>query len=241
MIDDMRVLALIPARGGSKGIKGKNIIDLMGKPLISYSIIAGLESKYIDRVVVSTDSENIAKVAREYGADVPFMRPDYLASDTAKSIDAVIHAINWLKNNSEEYDILVLLQPTQPLREAIDIDNALECFIKNGKESLVSVKKVAEHPVLMRTIGAEGKLEKLLHINSTIRRQDMEDYYVVDGSIYINLVSELNTDTSLNDNVVPYIMDSNKSVDIDEMMDLIIAEGMMKYNSQEYANDIGKQ
>lgn len=228
MIGDKRVLALIPARGGSKGIKGKNIVDLCGKPLISYSVLAGLESRYIDRVMVTTDSEGIAKVSRQFGADVPFLRPEYLASDTAKTIDAVLHAIEWLHSRGEAYDILVLLQPTQPLRTAGDIDRALEAYIGHGMQDLVSVKKVDEHPVLMRSINCQGKLEPLLGLNSTIRRQDMPDYYIVDGSIYINDINRLNPQTSFNDNPIPFLMDADRSVDIDEWRDLELAEFILE-------------
>ena len=147
-----KVLAIIPARSGSKGIKDKNIINLNGKPLIAYSIEAGLKSKYIDKVVVTTDGEEIAKVARAYGAEVPFMRPDYLSSDTAKTIDAVMHCIEEMKRLGEEYDYIVLLQPTQPLRQSWHIDEAIELILEKDEEALVSVSKVKDHPILMRTI-----------------------------------------------------------------------------------------
>ncbi len=220
MIEDKRVLALIPARGGSKGIKGKNIIDLCGKPLIAYSILAGKASRYVDSVVVTTDSEEIGDIAREYGAELPFMRPAGLASDTAKTIDVVLHAVKWLEEHGRRYDIVVLLQPTQPLRTAGDIDGALEKYMENGMKALISVSETEESPVLMRTISPEGSLEKLLPINATLRRQEMPTYYIIDGSIYINSVSELNTDTNFGDNPIPYIMPKERSVDIDEYKDL---------------------
>lgn len=228
MIGGKRVLALIPARGGSKGIPGKNVIDLCGKPLIFYSIKAGRESHYIDDVVVTTDSEEIAEVSKTFGAEVPFLRPDSLASDKAKTIAAVLHAICYLKKQKREYDILVLLQPTQPLRRAEDIDRALETYINHGMQDLVSVKKVEEHPALMRTIARQGKLEKILKQDSCIRRQDMPIYYLVDGSIYINDVKRLNSETGFNENAIPFIMDSDRSIDIDEWRDLELAELMLK-------------
>lgn len=220
MIEGRRVLALIPARGGSKGIKDKNIIDLCGMPLIAYSIRAGIESGYIDSVVVTTDSERIAGVAREYGAEVPFLRPDELASDTSKSIDAVLHAVRWLKEHGESFDILVLLQPTQPLRTAKDIDGALEKYMEEGMQPLISLTEAEESPVLMRTVNTEGRLEKVLNMDCSLRRQDMSRYYIIDGSIYINSVKELNEDTNFGDNAVPYIMPKERSVDIDEYKDL---------------------
>ena len=224
MINNKKVLALIPARGGSKGIKNKNIYPLCGKPLIAYSIESAKNSKYIDDVVVSTDSIKIAEVAKEFGASVPFLRPAELASDTAKSIDAIIHAIQWLEEHGEKFDIFVLLQPTSPLRTSEDIDGALEKFIANGEKSLVAVSLVSDNPILMRTINQDGTMERLLDLQSTVRRQDMKKYYRVNGSIYINNISEINAYTSLNDNVIPYIVKPENAVDIDEKKDLVLAE-----------------
>lgn len=224
MIEGLKVLALIPARGGSKGIKNKNIINLCGKPLISYTIDTAKSSKYIDDIIVSTDNEKIAKVSRRYGAEVPFMRPDVLAQDKSKTIDAVIHALETLKSINRCYDILVLLQPTQPLRTTEDIDNALEHFIKNNKESLVSVSEVNDHPILIRSIDENNRLVPILTQNSTIRRQDMPKYYRVDGCIYINKIDEINNNTSFNDNICPFIIDKSHAVDIDEISDLILAK-----------------
>lgn len=224
MINNKKVLALIPARGGSKGIKDKNIYPLHGKPLIAYSIECAKNSKYIDNVVVSTDSTKIAEVAEKYGASAPFLRPAELASDTAKSIDAIIHAIRWLEEHGEKFDIFVLLQPTSPLRTAEDIDGALEKFVANGEKSLVAVSLVADNPILMRTINPDGTMEKMLDLQSTVRRQDMKNYYRVNGSIYINKISEINANTSLNDNVIPYIVKPENAVDIDEKKDLVLAE-----------------
>lgn len=229
MINNKKILAIIPARAGSKGIKDKNIIDLNGKPLIAYSIEAGLSSKYIDKVVVTTDGEQIADVARKYGADVPFLRPNNLASDTSKTIDAVIHCIEELNKYNEEYDYMVLLQPTQPLRQSWHIDEAIELILEKDEDALVSVSKVNDHPILMRTIDENGHTKNLLQECSTKRRQDFPNYYKVNGAIYINKINEnLNSNTSLNDNELAYIMDSKYDVDIDELLDLHIAELVMK-------------
>lgn len=224
MIENMKVLALIPARAGSKGIKRKNMIELCGRPLISYSIQAGLGSRYVDEVVVTTDSEEIADIAKSLGAQAPFLRPKELASDKARTIDAVLHAVEQLELRGKHYDILVLLQPTQPLRLAEDIDGALERFMEGGMEALASVKKVEEHPVLMRTIDGQGTLKGLLPLGSTMRRQEMPAYYLVDGSIYINKVAQLRENTSFNDNPRPYLIPRERSVDIDEPRDLKLAE-----------------
>lgn len=225
MINNMRILAIVPARGGSKGIKDKNIKEIEGRPLIEYTIEAAKRCEYIDEIVVSTDSEKIAKVAKKAGAKVPFLRPDELASDTARTIDVVLFTIEQLKLIGQEYDIVVLLQPTSPLRDEDDICGAIEKYVSCNMKSLVSVSEVSESPILMRQIVDETHMEKLLNINSTIRRQDMAKYYMVNGSIYINKIEELNSDTSLNDNVIPYVMDRSHAVDIDDYVDIEV----MKY------------
>ncbi|MCR5420660.1 MAG: acylneuraminate cytidylyltransferase family protein [Lachnospiraceae bacterium] len=223
MYNNKRILGLIPARGGSKGIPHKNIIDLCGKPLISYSIEAGLKSKYIDSVIVSTDDKEIAAISRSYGAEVPFMRPEELAADTSKTIDAILHAVNSLKSMGREYDTLVLLQPTQPLRTFEDIDNALNKYMENKCIPLVSVSPVNDNPLLIRSI-QNDRLIPLLNASSTCRRQDMPEYYRVNGCIYINEISEINENTSFNDNPLPFTMTREHSVDIDELSDLALAK-----------------
>lgn len=229
MYKEKKVLSIIPARGGSKGIPRKNIIDLCGRPLISYTIDAGKNSKYIDYVMVSTDDEEIAQVARANGAEVPFMRPEELASDTAKTIDVILHVIKCLREIGQDFDILVLLQPTEPLRTCDDIDTAIETYFENGCEALASVSEVDDHPILVRSI-QNKRLKPLLNISSTVRRQDMPKYYRVNGCIYINAISEINEKTSFNDNPIPYIMEKNHSVDIDELSDLALAEYYIKSN-----------
>ncbi|MBP1763030.1 MAG: acylneuraminate cytidylyltransferase [Firmicutes bacterium] len=224
MIENKRILALVPARGNSKGIKDKNIKLLAGLPLIAHTIRSALNSKYVDSVVVTTDSEKIAAVSSQYGARVPFMRPDYLALDTSKTVDAVLHAIEELDRRNEQYDILLLLQPTQPLRTTAEIDEAIESFIKNNYASLVSICEVEEHPILLRTIDNRMQVAPLLKLNSTVRRQDMPKYYKVNGAIYINYIADLDSNTSFNDNQFGYIMDRLHSIDIDEPIDLKIAE-----------------
>ena len=233
MYNGLKILALIPARGGSKGIKNKNIIDLCGKPLIQYTIDAAKGSKYIDDVVVSTDSEAIADVARKCGAEIPFLRPVELATDTSKSIDVVVHAVDFLKKQGREYDCVLFLQPTQPLRTVEDIDLAVDTFYSNGRKSLVSVCEVENHPILMRTIN-KGILEHLMNCGSDCRRQDMSDYYCVNGCIYINPIEDINRNLSQNDNIIPFIMPVDHSVDIDEEIDLKKAEFYLSLQKKKY-------
>lgn len=221
MYKGKRILGLIPARGGSKGIPSKNIIEIYGKPLIQYSIECAKGSKYLDRTIISTDDEKIKEVALKFGGDVPFMRPEELALDTSKTIDAVVHAINWLKEHGEEYDYLVLLQNTVPLRKSWHIDEAIEKLFESNEKSLVSVTEVDENPVLMRTINEDGTVHNLLHMNSTMRRQDFPKFYRVDGAIYIQkLDEEFGLNTSLNDGILAYKIEERYSVDIDTYLDI---------------------
>lgn len=223
MFNQNRILAIIPARGGSKGIPHKNIIDLCGKPLISYSVEAAKNSRYIDYILVSTDDDEIAKFAMEYGAKVPFFRPAELATDTSSTTEAIVHAIRGLESIGERFDDMILLQPTSPLRTTEDIDFAIEKYYQNGRSSLVSVSEVDDHPILVRSI-ENDILKPLLNVSSDCRRQDMPKYYRVNGCIYINKISDINEKSSFNDNSIPYIMEKSHSVDIDELSDLALAK-----------------
>ncbi|MEJ8552660.1 acylneuraminate cytidylyltransferase family protein [Tepidibacter sp. Z1-5] len=214
-------LGIIPARGGSKGIPRKNIVNINGKPLIQYTIDESKNSKYLDRIVVSTDDDEIADISKKCGAEVPVLRPKELATDKAKTIDAVIYTIEKLKNHNSEYDYVVLLQPTQPLKKSWHIDEAIVKIVDSDRESLVSISKAKEHPILMRTLEDNGEVKKLIKVNSTIRRQDFPLVYKVNGAIYINKINDNFTkDISLNDNKLAYIMDEKYDLDIDEPIDL---------------------
>lgn len=238
MIQGKKVLAIIPARGGSKEIKNKNILDICGKPLIAYTIGAAGSSIYIDDVVVSTDSEQIQKISEKYGAWVPFLRPAELAEDKTPTLDVVLHAVEALKTKGYVYDILILLQPTSPLRIASDIDGALKLFLEHRCRPLAAVSRVEDHPVLIRTVGADGYMQKLLPMQSTLRRQDMPVYYKINGSIYINLISEINKRTSFNDNPVPYIMPDERAVDIDHDVDIVTVQFYLNVYKEEIFHDI---
>lgn len=221
MYKNKKIVAVIPARGGSKGIPEKNIIDVNGRPLIDFTIQEALNSKYIDRVIVSTDSEKIAEISRKCGAEVPFLRPSHLAGDHSKTVDVLIDLMNKISKLGNNYDYLILLQPTQPLRKAFHMDEAIKNTIDNGYKSLLSVSLVDDHPILIRTINSQGELKNLLNINSTVRRQDFPTYYKVNGAIYINKIDEdFNEKTSLNDNIYSYIMEKKYDLDIDEPFDL---------------------
>lgn len=229
MYKEKSILAIIPARGGSKGIVGKNIVNINGKPLIQYTIDEAKKSKYLDRIIVSTEDKKIAEIAIKCNAEVPFLRPEYLAADDTKTIDVLIDVLKKLEFIGEKYDYLVLLQPTQPLRRSFHIDESIEKIINECQESLVSVSKVKEHPILMRTITKNGELKKLLDVSSTVRRQDFSEFFKVNGAIYINkLNGNLNKNTSLNDNKLAYIIDEKYDADIDEPEDLELLKIKLK-------------
>ena len=225
MYNNKKILAVIPARGGSKGIPSKNIIEVGGKPLIQYTIDCAKHSRYIDRAVISTDSEEIKKVSIECGGDVPFMRPKELALDTSKTIDCIVHAVNTLKEMGETYDYVMIIQNTVPLRKSWHVDESIEKLIDSKERSLVSVTEVEQHPILMRTINEDGTVKNLLPMSSTMRRQDFPKFYKVDGAIAIQKIDEeFNLNTSINDGRLAYIMDSKYSTDIDSYIDIKVIE-----------------
>lgn len=225
MYKNKRILAVIPARGGSKGIPSKNIFNVGGQPLIKYTIDCAKNSKYLDRTVISTDSTEIKRVAEECGGDVPFMRPAELALDTSKTIDCIVHAIETLKKLGEEYDYVMIIQNTVPLRKGWHIDESIEKIIDSNERSLVSVTEVEQHPILMRTLNEDDTVKNLLHMNSTMRRQDFPKFYKVDGAIAIQKIDEeFNLNTSINDGKLAYIMDSKYSRDIDNYIDIKVIE-----------------
>ncbi len=222
----MNFLAVIPARGGSKGIPGKNIKLLAGKPLITYSIEAAFNTKLINKIVVSTDDDGIAKISKNYNSEV-VMRPDELANDDSPTIDAVIHVINSLEKDGYFPDIVVLLQPTSPLRNTEDIDNCIDLFIKNKDkyDSLVSVCEFEHSPYLSLKI-EEGYLKPYFgeeYLNK--RRQELSKLYMPNGSIFISKKKNiLKSKSFYNGNIIPYFMNTEESIDIDSFIDFKLAE-----------------
>ncbi len=225
----VRVLAVIPARGGSKGIPRKNLADLCGKPLIEYSIRAGLDAASITRLLVSTDDHEIADVARALGADVPFMRPAHLATDTAHSLPVVQHAVAAAEEEEgSRYDVIVLLQPTTPLRTAKDIDDGIGLLGSSGADSVVSVVDVgANHPYRMKQIEADGRLVNFVDqgFEDMRPRQELPRVYIRSGDLYIStrrVVMEQNTLVGRNCRAV--IVPDDRAVNIDTPLDLMRAE-----------------
>ena len=215
-------LVIIPARGGSKRLPRKNILDLNGKPLIAYSIAAGLQSKYIDKVIVSSDDNEILEIAAKYKAET-IKRPDFLASDTATSFDAIKHTIE----NLENYEYIVLLQPTSPLRTAKHIDEAIELLKKKKADAVVSVCEMEHSPLWSNTLDESLSMNSFLRDEVLNKRsQDLEDYYRLNGAIYICQTEKLLKEKSffLKENIFAYVMDKESSVDIDEEIDFRFAE-----------------
>lgn len=224
MIENKKVLAIIPARGGSKGIPKKNIKAVSGKPMINYTIEAAKECDYIDKVIVSTDDEEIAEISMKEGAIVPFLRPDELATDDAELIDVVMHAIEFYERKAERYDIIVLLQPTSPLRTSEDLQKALEYYMRKGEKSLLSISEVSEHPVIMRQFNGENELEKMVEEDGDGNPPESKKYYKVNGAIFINSMSELSEKTRFEDNVMGYVLSKEHGIDIDAPEDVVVAE-----------------
>jgi len=226
MMEKAGCLAIIPARGGSKGLPGKNIAMLGGKPLIQHTIEAALKSHCIKDIVVSTDSMDIAEVSRRAGASVPFMRPAELATDEAKSIDVLIHAVQYYEEQqSREVDYIMLLQPTSPLRSTDDINQAFDLFVKQQADSLQSVTVSHSHPYLLRTL-VDGQLAPYLQEEAPhLRRQDLHEVYVLNGAIYIMkrdlLIEHYRT---VGDRNCGYVMSKENSIDIDDELDLKFAQ-----------------
>lgn len=218
MIGNGKVLAVIPARGGSKGLPGKNILPVGGQPLIAYSINAAKVCAAVDRVIVSSDDEAIIAVAQACGCDVPFRRPDELATDTAASIDVVLHALDQVPG----YEYVVLLQPTSPLRTAADIDAACERLAADGAQACVSVSPVEQSPYWMYHIADGGELKPVLELPAGVtRRQDLPPVYALNGAVYVANVSWLRRNrTFLTDETVPYVMPAERSLDIDTFADV---------------------
>lgn len=229
----MKVLKLILARGGSKGLPKKNIKKLLDKPLIEYSIEAGKKSKYGSEVYVSTDCLEIAEVAKSCGAEVPFMRPQQLASDKSTSADAILHAISYLESNNKIFDYILLLEPTSPLRDYNDINNSIDFFIskKKAKSCVSIVKSESSHPSFLFN-RKEDFLNSYSSDDSVIRRQDLSEFYYPEGSIYIcEIETYKKTKTFYNDELtVGYEVPLWKSFEIDTEEDFLIIESLLKNN-----------
>jgi len=232
MISNDKILALIPARGDSKGLPGKNIKELCGKPLIAWSIEEAKKSEYIDKIIVSTDSIEIAEITKRYGAEVPFLRPGELATDTAKSIDVIKHAIRFFK---DEYKIIIILQPTSPLRTVADIDSAFVMLDKDIVKAVVSVCELEHTFQWTGTLPANLNMKNFISdsIKNT-NRQELEIYYRLNGAIYISEIVYLKENNGfLGSETYAFLMDRENSIDIDNIIDFKLAEILLKDRENE--------
>ncbi len=229
MIGKKSVLGIIPARGASKGVPRKNLKELCGKPLIAWTIEEAKKSAYIDTLVLSSEDDEIRKKAAELGCDVPFIRPHELALDDTPGIEPILHAISMLPN----YDLVVMLQPTSPLRTAQDIDECIEAYMEGEYDTCVSVSEVDKTPYWMYELNEDQKLLPILGERVVLKRQDAPVIYELNGAVYVSSKESLIEKKSfLTDNTVGYIMQKNRSYDIDTELDFKICELLIRLENQ---------
>ncbi len=225
-----KILGIILARGGSKGIKNKNIKLINGKPLIYWTIKSAMKSKKLSKVILSTDSKKIASIGKKYNLDVPFIRPRKLAKDNTPSVDAIEHALNFLKKSGEEFEFVVLLEPTSPLRSVQDIDKSIRKIIMSNADSLVSICRTdALNPLFLfkrkKSFLKPFKTSKKKYL----RRQDLEPTYFIEGTIYISKVkSLLKKRTFCHNNTIGYEVPKWKSIEIDDNFDWMVVDRIFK-------------
>jgi N-acylneuraminate cytidylyltransferase/CMP-N,N'-diacetyllegionaminic acid synthase len=226
------VLGIIPARGGSKGLRNKNIMPLNGKPLISYTVRSAKASGIFDRLMVTTDSEAIAKVAKRSGAEVPFLRPKRLATDTALAIDVIHHALGWLERNDRDrhYDLVFYLQPTSPLRIPEDYKRSVDLLIKRKADSVLGVCEARPSPMWSNVLPSNGSLGRFLKRSAVNKnRQELPTYYRINGAIYLAKYSFIKRSSSwIGKRSYAYLMPYERSIDIDDEMDMALAKHIMK-------------
>lgn len=235
MIEKYRVTALIPARGGSKRLPGKNIKLLNEKPLIAWSIETAAVSKYIDRVTVSTDDKEIKQVSEQYGAEVPFLRPEHLSNDHASSFDVIKHAIDCL-HLDQPNELIVLLQPTSPLRLVSELDTALEFFMIKNAKGVVSVSETEHSPMWSNTLPESGCMSDFVRPEVQGKRsQDLPKFFRLNGSIYIYETLALLEQAKIffDENVYGFETSLETAVDIDTALDFLVAETMLKHRATE--------
>lgn len=228
-IKSNKFVALITARGGSKGLPRKNVLPVNGKPLIVWTIQAALECRLVERVFVSTDNDDIASISEEHGAEV-IIRPSNLASDTASSIDAVTHSIEWLEKNGFQTMNMVLLQPTSPLRTSQHLAEALQLFYDKDANFIISVFEPAHTPVKSYVQYENGSIEGLYNSEAPyMRRQDLPRAFQPNGAIYAFSIEEFKRYNHFpKSSTFPYIMSESDSIDIDTKEDLMIVESRLK-------------
>ncbi|GAB4315766.1 MAG: hypothetical protein Kow0069_17700 [Promethearchaeota archaeon] len=231
----MKVLAIVPARGGSKRIPRKNLKELLGRPLIAYAILEARKARCVDRVVVSTDDREIAGVARSYGAEVPFLRPPELSTDEASTVSVLAHAMEELRAvEGYEPDFVLVLQPTSPLRTAEEIEAAVDLAVRNGAESLVSVSESLVPPQFLMRVTDDSLVPVVPPVEKNFRKQDLPRTFQLNGSIYLDTPSFLARNRSLRGReTVPLVTSKFTAVDVDDQFDWTVAEGLLRSRNLE--------
>lgn len=235
MYKGKKILAIIPARGGSKGLPGKNIRPLLGKPLIGWSIEHAQQSKYVDEIFVSTDSQEIADVAETFGVKVPELRPVELAVDSAPSSAFITYTIEKFSKEGTSFDYFILLEPTSPLRDVEDVDKSIEMLIDDPEnDSIVGVCKAEDvHPAFMVKIGEDKRLIPYEDKMKTLRRQDLPNVFFFEGSVYVSRCNAfLEKKVFYHDKTLPYIVPRWKSFEVDDIIDFTIIEAMAKLKKE---------
>jgi CMP-N-acetylneuraminic acid synthetase len=225
-----RILAIIPARAGSKRLPGKNIKELAGKPLIQWTMEAAKNSALLAEVIVSTDDERIVELAKSIDVSVPFVRPQHLAQDKSSSIDVIKHSIDILEKQGKVFDFIMLLQPTSPLRTSCHIDEAINLLNEKCADAVISVCPTEHSPLWSNTLNDSGKMDSFISPEiKNARSQDLPVHYRLNGALYITRITRLLAENTLfiNDNIFAFKMTKESSVDIDERIDFTLAEAIM--------------
>lgn len=232
----MRILGLVPARGGSKGVPRKNVREVCGKPLLQYTAEAALGARGLSRAMLSTDDEEIAETGRACGLDVPFLRPASLAQDETPMMPVVLHALEWCASREAYFDAVCLLQPTNPLRTAADIDGAIALLQRTGADSVISFVEVGDkHPARMKYIGDEGRVidPPFAEAVEGQRRQDLPKVYLREGSIYLTRTTVLLGQHSFKgSDCRAWLVPEARACNVDTPIDLIIAEHLLQHSRE---------
>lgn len=229
MLDGKNVLGVIPARGGSKGLPRKNVLPLAGKPLIAWTIDAGRSSKYIDHLILSTDDHEIAEVGRAWGADVPFIRPPHLAGDETPMVEVVRHVLHEIPG----YDLIVLLQPTSPLRTAEDIDGCIAMLHQKNASTAVTVAEAEVVPQWLFHLDPESRLQPIMPGDLPHRRQAAGKVFTLNGAVYVGTREAYSTASALvGPETIAYVMPRERSIDVDTLFDLKVCETLLRPDRQ---------
>ncbi|XQW85824.1 cytidylyltransferase domain-containing protein [Thalassotalea piscium] len=233
-----KILAIIPARAGSKRLPGKNSKLLFGKPLVQWTIEAALQCQEIDEIIVSTDCEMIGEIAKNSGVPVPFLRPEEISGDTATAIDVVEHTVSYYQQQGQEFDYVLWLQPTSPLRTSNNIQEAIATLKAKAADSVISVCECDHSPMWSNTLEQDGNMKNFVSnfVKKNPRSQALPTYYRLNGAIYITKVAPLLEQKTffLEQNVFAYVMEREASIDIDHHLDFKLAEFLL--TEQQLAN-----